>query len=236
MIDRVVVVVVVAVVAACAPPPEVAPTPAGPALLFAALPDAFRFPDDDVDDATDGLQVDIVINVENADDIESVTLASGLSEASADVVDARATVRATLAIGLPPVGADNVLTASAGELSVQRAIVGLDRSEAPPPVSGSCDLSVDVVGNAIVTCSGGDPLDGDAQTLLHGGLIALRTAPVDDDANARTRMVALRGGAAQFPFAFDVDGDFVFAATLAGSTAFFGAALTASTNATVDVD
>ena len=236
MITRSCSVVVVASLLACAAPPEESPPPAGSALLFAPLPDAFRLPDDDVDADLDGLQVDVDLTLENADDVDSATLTTAAGSSSADVVDGRVTLRVTLEVGPLPGGAENLLQASAGALTVQRLVIGLDRSEDAPPVPGACVLSVGVDGNGIVTCSGGDPLDGDAQTLLSGGVIALRTAPVDDDAAARVRMAELRGGAAQFPFAFDVDGDYVFAATLLGSGAFFGVTVSTSATATVDVD
>ncbi len=221
---------------ACAPPVEEPADPAGPALLFAGLPDAFVLPADDVDETTVGLQVAVVLRIENDDTIGSVTLQSATSTTAADVVDGQASAQVTIDVGLPPTGANNLLTASAGALSVQRSVLGLDEREAPPPIPGVCAVVVDVVGDAVVTCSGGDPADGDAQTLLNGGVIALRTAPANDDANARTRMVNMSGGSAQFAFAFDVDGDYVFAATLAGSESVFGATLTCSAAATVDVD
>ena len=231
---------IVAALGACAPPSE-EPPPGSPAVLvFAPLPDAFRTPNDDVDDGSDGLQVDVVINVDNVDninnDVDSVTVSSTEGEGSADLVDGRATVRVTLDVGPAPAGVVNVLRATAGGFSVQRSVVGLDLRAPAPTIAATCVLSVDGAGAATVTCAGGDPLSGDAQSLLHGGRVVLATAAVNDEANARTRIGEMHGGAVQFPFAFDTGGDYVFAATLAGAVAVFGTAVLASANATVVVD
>ena len=70
---------------------------------------------------------------------------------------------------------------------------------------------------------------------MRGGLIGLRTAPVDDDTDFRVRTTELRGGVASFAFAFNNDGNYSFSANLVNAPRVFGTRVTASTTAAVDV-
>lgn len=221
------------------------PAASGPALLFGPLPDAFRLPDDDVDADTGGLQVEVVVTVENQDvddPIARVTLLSaGGASDEADVADdedgaGQAVLIATLDVAELS-GADNELVARGGGLEVRRAVVGLDRRVPTTPPPPTCALDVAVDGDATVTCSGGDLESSAVQNLVRGGLVSLRTQLADDvdGENARVQQAELRAGTASFDFPFAVDGSYVFSMTLVGAPRVVGAAVVTTVTAVVDV-
>ena len=194
------------------------PPPPVPSLSFIGLPADLHQPDDDVDPATAGLQVDVTVALDD-DDASGylevvVTNDQGDGEVQAAFNDAdRAVVRLTLATSAD--GVSNRLTAraqnDAGDtLSADAVVNGILGDEPPPPVSctfldpadgASLDVDESVgdagfQGHARIQCQGGDPENAALFNLVNGGTLVVTTATVGQPGTVRSQEVDLAQGIA----------------------------------------